>query len=68
MIRALQQNDMESFKHRYRSLDVLLIDDIQFFAGKGRSQEELFHTVNALLDSGQQIVITSDRYPKNLRA
>ena len=66
MIRALQTADMESFKHRYRSLDVLLIDDIQFFAKKERSQEELFHTVNTLLDSGQQIVLTSDRYPKEL--
>ena len=64
MIRALQTADMESFKHRYRSLDVLLIDDIQFFAKKERSQEELFHTVNTLLDSGQQTLLTSDRYPK----
>lgn len=66
MIRALQTADMEKFKHKYRSLDVLLIDDIQFFAKKERSQEELFHTVNTLLDSGQQIVLTSDRYPKEL--
>ena len=66
MIRALQTGDMEKFKHKYRSLDVLLIDDIQFFAKKERSQEELFHTVNTLLDSGQQIVLTSDRYPKEL--
>tara|TARA_Y200000002_G_scaffold382826_1_gene401520 strand:- start:3750 stop:5069 length:1320 start_codon:yes stop_codon:yes gene_type:complete len=66
MIRALQTADMERFKHRYRSLEVLLIDDIQFFARKERSQEELFHTVNSLLDSGQQIILTSDRYPKEL--
>lgn len=65
MIRALQQNGMEAFKERYRQC-VLLLDDVQFFVKKVRSQEELFHTMNTLLDSGQQIVATSDRFPKDL--
>lgn len=65
MIRALQKNDMEVFKERYRNC-VLLLDDIQFFVKKVRSQEELFHTINSLLDAGQQIVATSDRFPKEL--
>lgn len=66
MIRSLQHNTMDQFKKFYRSINVLLIDDIQFFAGKDRSQEEFFHTFNALLDNKQQIVITSDRYPKEI--
>ena len=66
MIRALQTNTMNDFKLYYRSLDVLLIDDIQFFAGKDRSQEEFFHTFNTLLESQQQIVLTCDRYPKEI--
>lgn len=66
MIKALQRNAMNDFKRFYRSLDVLLIDDIQFFAGKDRSQEEFFHTFNALLDGQQQIVLTCDRYPKEI--
>lgn len=66
MIRSLQHNTMNQFKRFYRSINVLLIDDIQFFAGKDRSQEEFFHTFNALLDNHQQIVITSDRYPKEI--
>jgi len=66
MIKALQCNAMNEFKRFYRSLDVLLIDDIQFFAGKDRSQEEFFHTFNALLDGQQQIVLTCDRYPKEI--
>ena len=66
MVRALQHNTINEFKQFYRSLDALLIDDIQFFAGKERSQEEFFHTFNALLDGQQQIVLTSDRYPKEL--
>lgn len=65
MIRALQQNGMEGFKDRYRQC-VLLLDDIQFFVKKVRSQEELFHTMNSLLDNGMQIVATSDRFPKDL--
>lgn len=66
MIKALQNNSINQFKQRYRSVDVLLIDDIQFFAGKERSQEEFFHTFNALLESQQQIIMTSDRLPRDL--
>lgn len=66
MIRALQTNSINDFKNYYRSLDALLIDDIQFFAGKDRSQEEFFHTFNALLEGQQQIVLTCDRYPKEI--
>ena len=66
MIKALQHNAMDEFKHFYRSLDALLIDDIQFFAGKERSQEEFFHTFNALLEGGRQIILTCDRYPKEI--
>ena len=66
MIRALQHNSIEEFKNYYRSLDALLIDDIQFFAGKERSQEEFFHTFNALLEGQQQIILTCDRYPKEV--
>ena len=64
MVRALQHNKIDSFKKFYRSADALLIDDIQFFAGKERSQEEFFHTFNALLEGSCQIVLTCDRYPK----
>lgn len=66
MIKALQTNTINDFKNYYRSLDALLIDDIQFFAGKDRSQEEFFHTFNALLEGQQQIVLTCDRYPKEI--
>lgn len=66
MVKALQANAINEFKRRYRSVDALLIDDIQFFAGKERSQEEFFHTFNALLEGQQQIILTSDRYPKEL--
>jgi chromosomal replication initiator protein len=66
MVRALQHNTINEFKRYYRSLDVLLIDDIQFFAGKERSQEEFFHTFNALLEGQHQIVLTCDRYPKEV--
>lgn len=66
MIKALQHNAFDDFKRFYRSVDSLLIDDIQFFAGKERSQEEFFHTFNALLEDQQQIVLTCDRYPKEL--
>lgn len=68
MVKALQLNAINEFKRHYRSLDALLIDDIQFFAGKDRSQEEFFHTFNALLEGGQQIILTSDRYPKEIDA
>ncbi|WP_076417395.1 chromosomal replication initiator protein DnaA [Colwellia sp. UCD-KL20] len=66
MVRALQNNEMEKFKQFYRSVDALLIDDIQFFVGKDRTQEEFFHTFNALLEGNQQIILTSDRYPKEV--
>lgn len=66
MVRALQTNAMNEFKRYYRSVDALLIDDIQFFAGKDRSQEEFFHTFNALLESQQQVILTCDRYPKEI--
>ncbi len=66
MIRALRSNRMDEFKRQYRSVDALLIDDIQFFAGKDRTQEEFFHTFNALFEGKQQIVMTCDRYPKEV--
>ena len=66
MVKALQHNAIDEFKRHYRSVDALLIDDIQFFAGKERSQEEFFHTFNALLEGQQQIIMTCDRYPKEL--
>jgi chromosomal replication initiator protein len=66
MVRALQHNTINEFKRAYRSLDALLIDDIQFFAGKERSQEEFFHTFNALLEGQQQVILTCDRYPKEV--
>lgn len=66
MVRALQHNVINEFKRHYRSLDALLIDDIQFFAGKERSQEEFFHTFNHLLEGQHQIVLTCDRYPKEV--
>jgi chromosomal replication initiator protein len=66
MVRALQHNTINDFKAAYRSLDCLMIDDIQFFAGKDRSQEEFFHTFNALLESQQQVILTCDRYPKEV--
>jgi len=66
MIKALRSDTIESFKQLYRNAGALLIDDIQFFSGKDRTQEEFFHTFNALLDSQQQIILTCDRYPKEL--
>lgn len=66
MIQALRRNTIERFKEHYRSAAALLLDDIQFFAGKDRTQEEFFHTFNALLDSKQQIILTCDRYPKEV--
>jgi len=66
MVKALQLNAINEFKRFYRSVDALLIDDIQFFAKKERSQEEFFHTFNALLEGGQQVILTSDRYPKEI--
>lgn len=66
MVQALQRNEINKFKSFYRSVDALLIDDIQFFARKERSQEEFFHTFNALLEDQQQIIMTCDRYPKEV--
>ena len=66
MVRGLQHNTISDFKRLYRSLDALLIDDIQFFAGKERSQEEFFHTFNELLEGQRQMVLTCDRYPKEV--
>ncbi len=66
MIQALRSNRMDEFKRKYRSVDALLIDDIQFIAGKDRSQEEFFHTFNALFEGKQQIVLTCDRYPREV--
>ena len=66
MVKALQLNAIYDFKRFYRSVDALLIDDIQFFANKDRSQEEFFHTFNALLEGGQQMILTCDRYPKEI--
>ena len=67
MVKALQLNAINEFKRYYRSVDALLIDDIQFFAGKERSQEEFFHTFNALLEGGQQMILTCDRYPREIK-
>ena len=66
MVKALQLKAIDEFKRFYRSVDALLIDDIQFFSGKERSQEEFFHTYNALLEGGQQMILTCDRYPKEI--
>ena len=66
MVKALQHNEINNFKRYYRSLDMLLIDDIQFFAGKSHSQEEFFHTFNTLLDGHRQVIITSDRFPREI--
>ena len=66
MVSALQHNEINKFKKYYRSLSALLIDDIQFFAKKERSQEEFFHTFNALLEGQHQIILTCDRYPKEV--
>ncbi len=66
MVKALQHNRIDEFKRRYRSVKALLIDDVQYFAGKERSQEEFFHTFNVLFESQQQIVLSSDRFPKEL--
>ncbi len=67
MVKALQHNAIDAFKNFYRSVDALLIDDIQFFAGKERSQEEFFHTFNTLLENKHQVVMTCDRYPKEIK-
>ncbi len=66
MVKALQKNAINTFKDYYRTVDTLLIDDIQFFAGKERSQEEFFHTFNTLLEKKHQVVLTCDKYPKEI--
>ncbi len=66
MVKALQLNAINEFKRYYRSVDALLIDDIQFFAGKDHSQEEFFHTFNALLEGNKQMILTCDRYPREI--
>lgn len=66
MVKALQQGTMQDFMQYYRSVDTLLIDDIQFFAKKLRSQEEFFHVFNGLLERGHQMVLTCDRYPREI--
>ncbi len=66
MVRAIRTKSFDDFKRKYDSLDVLIIDDIQFFAGKDRTQEEFFHTFNSLIESGKQVIITSDTFPKDL--
>ena len=66
MVRSLQKNTINDFKKHYRSLDLLLIDDIQFFAKKERSQEEFFHTFNTLIENNKQIILTCDSYPKEI--
>jgi len=66
MVKALQHNRIDEFKRHYRSVNALLIDDVQFFAGKERTQEEFFHTFNVLFESQQQIVLSSDRFPKEV--
>jgi len=66
MISAMQKNHMDQFRRKYRNLDVLLVDDIQFIAGKDRSQEEFFHTFNTLFEMGKQIVVSSDQFPQDI--
>lgn len=66
MVKALQHGNIDNFKRYYRSVDALLVDDIQFFAGKEQSQEEFFHTFNSLIEANHQIVLTCDRYPKEV--
>lgn len=67
LIESIRKNQMPAFRERYRPLDILLVDDIQFLAGKDRTQEEFFYTFNSLYDKHKQIVISSDRYPKDLQ-
>ncbi len=66
MRRAMLDNAMDAFKRQFQQLDALLIDDVQFFAGKDRTQEEFFHTFNALIDARQQIILSCDRYPREV--
>jgi chromosomal replication initiator protein len=66
LINSLRYNRMDEFRNKFRSMDVILIDDIQFIAGKERTQEEFFHTFNALYESHKQIIVTSDKFPKDI--
>lgn len=66
LINSLRYNKMDEFRNKFRTMDVLLIDDIQFIAGKERTQEEFFHTFNSLYESHKQIVVTSDKFPKEI--
>ena len=65
-VRALRDKNVMPFKEQLRSVDVLMIDDVQFIAGKESTQEEFFHTFNALLEGQQQVILTCDRYPKEV--
>ncbi len=66
LINCLRYNKMDQFRSKFRSMDILLIDDVQFIAGKERTQEEFFHTFNSLYESHKQIVVTSDKFPKDI--